>query len=117
MIKSIALPKEAETGIFNIENQRYKGFQLGDPRVRQSKILVDLYSDDGGVEMIFLQENYRNFSGITQPEINRIVQSLCKAPQINAPAPATEQKRLTQKKVAPKRAAEKATVLPVKTDN
>jgi hypothetical protein len=117
LAKSMALPKAAETGIFNLHNQTYKGFQLGDPRVRQSKILVDLYSDDGGVEMIVLQEDYRNFAGITQSEINRIVQSLRQAPPIEVPVAATGQKRVAQKKVAPTRTGEKATVLPVKTEN
>ena len=81
MIKSVALPKAAETGIFNIQNQNYKGFQEGNPRVRQAEIVVDLYSDEGDIEMLFLQEDYRDYRGVTQPEINRIVQSLRKAPQ------------------------------------
>jgi hypothetical protein len=81
IIKSIALPKAAETGIFNIQNQSYRGFQLGNPQVRQAQILVDLYSDEGGVEMIFGQKDYKNSAGIAQAEINRIVQSLRKGPQ------------------------------------
>jgi hypothetical protein len=80
-IKSIALPKSAETGIFNIENQSYKGFQAGNPQVRQDRIIVDLYADEGSVEMIFFQKDYQSSAGVTQPEINRIVQSLCRAPQ------------------------------------
>jgi hypothetical protein len=81
IVKSIALPKAAETGIFGIQNQSYKGFQEGNPRVRQDGIVVDLYSDEGYVEMIFFQEDYHNFVGVTQPEINRIVQSLRKVSQ------------------------------------
>jgi hypothetical protein len=79
IIKSIALPKAAETGIFNLQNQNYRGFQQGNPQVRQSEIVADLYSDEGSVELIFLQKDYRSSSGVTQPEINRIVQSLHKA--------------------------------------
>jgi hypothetical protein len=75
-VKSTALSKSAETGIFNLQNQSYKGFQQGNPRVRQDGIVVDLYSDQGEVEIIFLQDDYHHFSGVTQPEINRIVQSL-----------------------------------------
>jgi hypothetical protein len=81
LIKSLALPKAAETGIFNLRNQSYAGFQEGNPRVRQDEIVVDLFSEDGSVEMIFFQADYRNYKGVTQPEINRIVQSLRK----NAP--------------------------------
>ena len=92
IIKSIALPKAAETGIFDIQNQSYKGFQLGNPRVRQDGIIVDLYSDEGGIEMKFIQEDYRNFGGVTQPEINRIVQTLRKAPQNESATPRIAQK-------------------------
>jgi hypothetical protein len=79
LIKSIALPKAAETGIFNLRTQTYRGFQQGNPQVRQNEIFVDLHSDEGSVEMIFFQKDYRNFPGVTQAEINRVVQSLHKA--------------------------------------
>ncbi len=87
LIKSIALPKAAETGIFNIHNESYKGFQNGNARVRPSQILVDLYSDEGGIEMIFFQDDYQNFAGVTQAEINRIVQSLHKTTQNDSSTP------------------------------
>jgi hypothetical protein len=80
-IKSISLSKAAESGIFNLQNQSYRGFQQGNPEVRPDGIAVNLYSDEGSVEMIFLQKDYKNSVGVTQPEINRIVQSLRKAPQ------------------------------------
>jgi len=117
LIKSISLPKAAETGIFNVQNHDYKGFQLGDPRVRQSKILVDLYSEEGGVEIVFLQEDYWNFSGVTQPEINRVVQSFRKAAPGEKPAPEIAQTKPALTKVAPKRTAQKAAVVPVKSSN
>ena len=81
VIKSLASPQAAETGIFNLQNHTYKGFQLGNPRVRPDRILVDLYSDENAAEMIFLQKDYRNAIGVTQPEINRIVRSLHRASQ------------------------------------
>lgn len=79
MIKSIMLVKEADTGIFCVQNQEYKGFQQGDPKVRQDKLVLDLYSDDNHPEVIFLQKDYHDSAGVTQPEINRIVQSLHRA--------------------------------------
>ena len=91
-VKSIALPKSAETGIFNIQNQSYKGFQEGNPRVRQDGIVVDLYSDEGSVKMVFSQGDYHNFAGVAQPEINRIVQSLRKVSQNESPTPSVPQK-------------------------
>ncbi len=80
IIKSIALPKSAQTGIFNLQNQNYRGFQSGDPQVRQDGIVVHLFSDQGSIEMIFFQKDYQSPAGVTQPEINRIVQSLHLAP-------------------------------------
>jgi hypothetical protein len=77
-VKSAALRKSAETGIFNLRNQNFRGFQQGNPRVRQDEIVIDLYSDEGSVEMIFFQADYPKFVGVTQAEINRIVQSLHK---------------------------------------
>ncbi len=73
-LKSILSAKPAENGIFNIQNASYKGFQQGNPRVRQDSLLVNLYSDDGSVQLKFWQKDYP--AGVTQAEINRIVQSL-----------------------------------------
>jgi len=66
----------AETGIFNLWSQGYHGFQYGDPRSRPEVLQLRLYSDDGRVEIKLLQETYDEPTGVTQPEINRIVQSL-----------------------------------------
>jgi hypothetical protein len=85
-IKSTSLRKAAETGIFNLRNQNFKGFQQGNPRVRQDEIVVDLYSSEGSLEMTFFQADYPNYVGVTQAEINRIVQSLRKATQSETPA-------------------------------
>jgi hypothetical protein len=86
LVKCIALPRSAESGIFNLQNQNYKGFQNGNPQVRQDGIIVQMFSDEGSVEMIFFQKDYQNPTGVSQPEINRIVQSLRKAPQVGAAA-------------------------------
>jgi len=76
LIKSIMPSKPAETGIFNVKNQNYRGFQQGNPQIRQDDLLLTLYSDDEGVEFVFQQKDYHSATGVTQPEINRIVQSL-----------------------------------------
>jgi hypothetical protein len=73
-LKSLLPAKSAETGIFNIQNASHKGFQQGNPQVRQDSLLVNLYSEDGSVQLKFFQKNYP--AGVTQAEINRIVQSL-----------------------------------------
>jgi hypothetical protein len=92
VVKSIMPVKAAETGIFNVQNQSQKGFQQGNPQVRPDRILVNLYADDGSVEITFLQKDYKNSAGVTQPEINRIVQSLRKAPQNESTAPRIAQR-------------------------
>ena len=92
MIKSVVLSNSAASGIFNLQNQSFRGFQQGNPQTRSGGILVHLYSDDGSVEMIFSQKDYKNSTGITQPEINRIVQSMRKAPQNESTAPRIAQK-------------------------
>lgn len=87
LTKSNMPPKSAKTGIFNVQNQSYKGFQYGNPQVRPDGIVVHFYSDEGSVEMIFSQKDYKSSAGVTQPEINRIVQSLRKTPQNESTAP------------------------------
>lgn len=78
-IKSIMPSSSAETGIFRVQNQNYKGFQQGNPVKHPKGIIVSLYSDDGGVEFIFSNQDYHDPAAVTQPEINRIVQTVHKA--------------------------------------
>lgn len=76
----------ADTGIFNIQNQEFKGFQQGDPQVPQAKLALNLYSNEGSVEFIFFEKD-KNAAGVTQPEINRIIQTLRKTTQGSLTAP------------------------------
>jgi hypothetical protein len=91
IIKSIMLLAPADTGIFNIHNQEFKGFQQGDPQIRQAKLEFDLYSDNGSVEFMFFEKG-KNVAGVTQPEINRIIQTLRKTARDSAAAPSIAQK-------------------------
>jgi hypothetical protein len=92
IIKSIALLKSAGTGIFNVQNQNFKGFQEGNPQVRQDGIAVQLFSDEGSMEFIFLQHDYQDPAGITQSELNRIIQSLRRADKSAPTAPRVAEK-------------------------
>jgi len=83
IIKSIILSPSASSGIFNIQNEGYMGFQQGNPQAQPHGIIVSLYSDHGAVEMIFTQKDYRKSVGITQPEINRVIHSLRDVPTQN----------------------------------
>ncbi len=76
LTKSMIPMASAQTGIFDIRNGSYQGFQQGNPEARPEAILVDLYSSSDCFEIMFVQKNFANGAGITQPEINRIVQSL-----------------------------------------
>lgn len=82
LAKSIMPMKSAETGIFNLRNAGYEGFQQGnprDPKTSKDGLLLSLYSVDGGFEILIAEKNYTTPGGVTQPEINRIVQTLHKA--------------------------------------
>lgn len=70
----------SENGIFNIQSHGYKGFQYGDPQKWHPELDLKLYSADGRVKIQILQKDYDDPMGVTQPEINRIVQSLHKDP-------------------------------------
>jgi hypothetical protein len=81
MIKAVVLGgSSAETGIFNIQNQSYRGFQLGDPQAHPRRVAMQFYSDEGSIELTFAGSDGRGPVAVTQPEINRIVESLRKAP-------------------------------------
>ena len=75
-VKSIMPVGSAETGIFRVRNESLKGFQQGSALKQQNRLVVTLYSEDGAVEVIFFQDKYGSAAGVTQPEINRIIQSL-----------------------------------------
>lgn len=86
LIKSIMPAKAAETGIFYVQNLDYKGFQQGNPEIRQDRLVLDLYSDESHFELMFLQKDYHNATGVTQAEINRVIQSVRKAASTEAAA-------------------------------
>lgn len=78
MVKSVMPSKPAQTGIFNIRNQDFQGFQQGNPHIRQDYLVMTLFSGSGSFEITFLQKDYASPLGVTQPEINRIIQSVRK---------------------------------------
>jgi len=76
-IKATSMPK-ADSGIFSIESGDFKGFQFENPQALPSRITVELFSNDGGVDIIFMQK--AGAPEISQPEINRVVQSIHRTP-------------------------------------
>lgn len=86
MLKLIIPSKAAEFGIFYVDNQSYQGFQQGSPGVQGTPIILDLYSDDGGIDFIILRADQHDSDVVTQPALNRIVQSLRKDSRKELPA-------------------------------
>lgn len=89
VLKSIIPLRAAESGIFYLQNDHFQGFQQGRASPRQDVIGLHMFADDGSIEMMVFQQAYKNSARITQPEINRIVQSLRKTPKENPAAPMT----------------------------
>jgi len=77
LIKAISMPK-AGSGIFWIQTRDFKGFQFENPQSRPSRITVELFSNDGGIDLIFMQK--AGVPASSQAEINRVIQSIHKTP-------------------------------------
>jgi hypothetical protein len=76
VIKAISIPK-AGSGIFSIQTGGFKGFQFENPQTKPSRITDELFSSDGGIDVIFIQKV--GGPTISQAEINRVIESIHKA--------------------------------------
>jgi hypothetical protein len=79
LFKVISMPK-AESGIFSIQTPNFQGFQFEGPQNRPPRITAELYSNDGGIDVLFLQRAGGSAASISQAEINRLMQSIHKVP-------------------------------------
>lgn len=79
MIKAISMPK-AGSGIFSIHTPGFEGFQFENPQSRPFKITDELYSNDGGIDVVFFQKVDGRTPTISQAQINRVIQSIRKVP-------------------------------------
>lgn len=79
MVKAISMPR-AGSGIFSIQTPGFEGFQFENPEARPLRITDELYSNDGGVYVIFFQKVDGTAPTISQPEINRVIRSIRKVP-------------------------------------
>jgi len=77
LIKAISMPKAA-SGIFSIRTRDFKGFQFENPQMHSPRITLELFSNDGGIDVIFMQKV--GAPVISQAEINRVIQSIHKTP-------------------------------------
>jgi len=79
IVKAISIPK-AGSGIFSIQAPGFEGFQFENPQARPLRITDELYSNDGGIYVIFFQKVDGTAPTISQPEINRVIRSIRKVP-------------------------------------
>jgi hypothetical protein len=79
LIKAISMPK-ASSGIFSIQTPDFQGFQFENPQTRPLRITDELYSNEAGIDVMFLQKVDGSAPTISQPEINRVIQSIRKVP-------------------------------------
>jgi hypothetical protein len=81
VVKGVAIPSEADTGLFSLRSREFKGFQYGDPQRRPTRIIVDLLADEGGIEFNMGQKKDGSGPAITQAEINRLIQTTRRVPE------------------------------------
>jgi len=92
LFKGLSMPK-ADSGIFSIQTPDFHGFQFQSPQNRPFKITDELYSNDGGIDLMFLQKAGGSAPSISQAEINRVIQSIHKVPMQTVVSNAGEQER------------------------
>jgi len=69
-----ALAVREPSGNFYVRSREMPGFQYGDPQARPHYVAAHLFASDAGTEFVFFQS--QNGPGISQGEINRVVQTL-----------------------------------------
>jgi hypothetical protein len=91
VLKAMAIPP-ADSGIFAVHSAEFDGFQYQDPQARPDRVLMDLFSEDRGLEFHFFLKYHGASPKFSQADINRIVQTIHKV----GPYPAVKQASLTQ---------------------
>jgi hypothetical protein len=84
MIIKAIMPPTTDWAIYNIRSKTFKGFQLGNPVRRPKKMSLELYADDVEFEINIEQITTGPGPGITQSEINRIIQTAHKAAEVQS---------------------------------
>jgi hypothetical protein len=84
LIKTMAMPLPASSGIYSIRTPHFQGFQFGDPRASSGKIIVDLWDDKGGIELHLACFGTCSAPHITQADVNRISESLARVAPVTA---------------------------------
>jgi|HubBroStandDraft_6_1064221.scaffolds.fasta_scaffold23381_3 hypothetical protein len=74
VVKAV-MPPTSDWGIYSVASNEFKGFQLGNPARRPSRMCLELYRDDAHFEIVIDQNMVGPNPGITQAELNRIIQT------------------------------------------
>jgi hypothetical protein len=79
MLKAICVPGDPNSGIFDVQGKEFKGFQYGRPQNPPKHLSVELFPENGHLDLIFDQKQ-NGPAVISQADINRIIQTIHKAP-------------------------------------
>jgi hypothetical protein len=79
MVKAICVPGDPNSGIFAVRGNAFKGFQYGRPQSPPKHLSVELFPEDGHLDLLFSQKK-DGPTVISQADINRIVQTIHKTP-------------------------------------
>jgi hypothetical protein len=78
-VKAISVPGDPNSGIFAVQGKEFKGFQYGRPQSPPKHLSVELFPEDGHLDLLFGQKE-NGPTVISQADINRVVQTIHKAP-------------------------------------
>src|SRR5215470_16361287 len=87
LVKRLCMPPGARSGVFSVSAGEFSGFQFGRPQNQFSEVSVRLFSDSSSLNFIFKQ-NPGGSAVFSQPDINRILNTLHKAAAPTAANPA-----------------------------
>jgi hypothetical protein len=78
-VKAISVPGDPNSGIFAVQGKEFKGFQYGRPQSPPKHLSVELFPEDGHLDLLFGQKE-NGPTVISQADINRVVQTIHKVP-------------------------------------
>jgi hypothetical protein len=86
LVKGLCLPPGSESGVFAVNAGEFSGFQFGRPENPSGQVSVRLFSPTSSLNFIFVH-TAGGPTDISQPDINRLLQTLHKAPSPPAANP------------------------------
>lgn len=78
-VKAICVPGDPNSGIFAVQGKEFKGFQYGRPQSPPKHLSVELFPENGHLDLLFGQKR-DGPTIISQADINRVVQTIHKVP-------------------------------------